>query len=87
MSPLPLFRQAYYDVAPLFPPFLVNSTLSCLALPLKRAAVEGVAMQLPADDVARPSASLVRHESVINILLETLFDPTQRSPSEDVKTG
>lgn len=35
----------------------------------------------------RPSASLVRHPMVVEILLEALFDPGYRVQSKDLETG
>ncbi|CAM9424683.1 unnamed protein product [Laminaria digitata] len=55
-----------------------------------RAAVQGAAEavgQRSGSGEARPPASLLRHPTVMDILLEALFHPAHRSPSEDLRAG
>ncbi|CAN0301974.1 unnamed protein product [Pylaiella littoralis] len=75
----------------------VDALVSAFDLkPAVKAAVEGAAAAASAAGqreaasgkrVRRPQASLVRHPTVMDILLEALFHPSHRSASEDLRAG
>lgn len=62
-------------------------------LPCQRAAIQGASAAEQAshangsDRARRPPASLLRHPTVMGILLEALFHPAHRSSVEDLRAG